>query len=107
MDFNIDEVLAQMLNAVKGEVRENWDLVKGSANGFLQSRRLRLELLASLRLKNQISGQFFEDRLKDEKDIMTSELHAIAIISKVTAQNAANAAIAVLQKAVDSIIGHV
>ena len=107
MDFNIDEVLAQMLNAVKGEAQENWDLVKGSANGFLQSRRLRLDLLASLRLKNQIDEQFFEDRLNDEKDIMTSELHAIAIISKVTAQNAANAALGVLQKAVGAIIGHV
>lgn len=107
MDFNIDEVLAQMLAAVQGAVQENWDMVKGPASSFLQSRRLRLDLLASLRLKNQIDEQFFEDRLNDEKDIMTSELHAIAIITKVTAQNAANAAIGILQKAVGSIIGHV
>lgn len=105
MDFNIDEVIAQMLNAIHGPVQDNWDMVKGPASSFLQARRLRLELLASLRVKQQIDEQFFEDRLADEKDIMTSELHAIAIISKVTAQNAANAAINVLQKAVSTFIG--
>src|ERR1700712_5111730 len=104
MNFDINEVLAQMLSAVKGEIKEDWPLVKGTANDFLQSRKLRLELIASLRLKNQISEQFFEDRLADEKDILESELHAVAIIGKVAAQNAANAAIGVLQKAVDAVI---
>ncbi|MEO6219905.1 MAG: hypothetical protein ABIO81_05720 [Ginsengibacter sp.] len=104
MKFNINEVLAQMIRAIKGEVKEDFPLVKGTANDFLQSRKLRLELLASLRLKNQISEEFFEDRLADEKDILESELHAIAIIGKVAAQNAANAAMAVLQKAVDAVI---
>jgi hypothetical protein len=105
MNFNIDEVIAQMLNAIKGEVQDNWSLVKDTASDFLQNRRLRLDLLTSLRLQQQISEQFYEGRLADEKDILASELHAIAIISKVTAQNAANAAIAVLQKAVTTAIG--
>ncbi|MEO6405564.1 MAG: hypothetical protein ABIY51_15405 [Ferruginibacter sp.] len=105
MTFNIDEVLSEMLTAVKGEVKEDWKIVKGTANNFLQSRKWRLELLASLRLQNQISEIFFKERLVDEKNILESELHAIAIISKITAQNAANAAMGVLQKTIDTVLG--
>ncbi len=62
-------------------------------------------MLASLRLDNQINDQDFKQRLKNEELILEAELHAIAIITKVTAQNAANAAIDVLNKAVSTAIG--
>ncbi|MEO7263962.1 MAG: hypothetical protein ABIW38_03570 [Ferruginibacter sp.] len=104
MTLNIDEVLSDMLLAVKSEVKDDWVIIKGSANDFLQSRKLRLDLLASFRINNQISEEFFMARLDDEKHILESELHAIAIISKVTAQKAANAAMSVLQKTVMSLI---
>ena len=105
MQFDINEVLAEMLGAVKKVTKENWDLLKSTANEFLQSRKLRLELLASFRLENQISQEFFEARLKDEKEIFQSELHAVAVITKAAAQKAANAAIAVLEKAVSTLLG--
>ncbi|CAN5685167.1 hypothetical protein BH10BAC2_BH10BAC2_03690 [soil metagenome] len=105
MQFDINEVLADMLGAVKKVAKENWDMVKTTANDFMQSRKLRLELLASFRLENQISQEFFEARLKDEKAILQSELHAVAVISKATAQKAANAAITVLESAVSKILG--
>ena len=47
MQFDINEVLAEMLGAVKKVTKENWDLLKSTANDFMQSRKLRLELLAS------------------------------------------------------------
>ena len=100
MDFDINEVLAEMLDAIKGSVKDDWKFVKDNANNFLQNRKERLELLASLRVTNQINDEFFKKRLADEQDILSSELHSIAIIGKVVAQNAANAAIAVLEKAV-------
>jgi len=59
MQFDINEVLAEMLGAVKKVTKENWDLLKSTANDFMQSRKLRLELLASFRLENQISQEFF------------------------------------------------
>lgn len=105
MQFDINEVLAEMLGAVKKVTKENWDLLKSTANDFMQSRKLRLELLASFRLENQISQEFFEARLKDEKAILQSELHAVAVISKAAAQKAANAAITVLEGAVNKILG--
>lgn len=105
MAFDINEVVAQMLGAVKTSVKDDWKFVKESANTFLQTRKDRLELLASLRLNNEISQKFFLKRLEDEKKILESELHAVAIITKAMAQRAANAAIDVLSKAVSTVIG--
>lgn len=105
MAFDINEVLADMIAAVKTQVADNWDLVKGTANDFFQSRKARLELLASLRLQNEISNDFFMARLADEKDILESELHAIAVIGKAAAQKAANAAIDVLENAIKTALG--
>ncbi len=105
MIFDINEVLAQMLGAIKTTVKDNWSNVKDTANSFLQDRKLRLELLASLRLQKQISQEFFLLRLNDEKKILESELHAVAIITKAIAQKAANAAIDILQGAVTKALG--
>ena len=81
--------------------------MKDATNGLLISKQGRIELLIDLRMNNEISDEFFKKRLADEKDILQSELSAIALISKVTAQNAANAALNVLQKAVETAIGTV
>lgn len=104
MNFDINEVLSQMLDAIKGSVKENWKLVQEPANSFLQKKKERLELLASLRIENQIDQEFFLKRLESEKYILESELHAIAIISKAMAQKAANAAIQVLINSITNII---
>jgi hypothetical protein len=104
MKFDIDETLAQMLEAMKGVVKDNWKTIRGNANTFLQNRKGRLELLTSLRLANELEEAFFQKRLQDEKKILESELHSIAIVSKSIAQKAANAAIEVLQGAMGKMI---
>jgi hypothetical protein len=104
MAFDINEVTAQMLGAVKTTLKDNWKMVKETAAAFLQSRKDRLELLASLRLNNEISHKFFMKRLEDEKKIFESELHAVSIITKAVAQKAANAALDVLSKAVSKAL---
>jgi len=102
MDFN--EVLAEMAQAIKGVVKEDWSVVKSTANDFLQDSKQRWQLLVSMRLNNEISEDNFKQRLKNEELIMESNLHAIAIITKAAAQAAANAAIAVLEKAVNTLL---
>lgn len=104
MNFDINEVLAQMLGAIKKSVKDDWSVIKTSANTFLQDKKDRLQLLTSLRIQNQISQEFFQKRLNDEKRILESELHSIAILTKVAAQNAANAAIDVLQMAINTAL---
>lgn len=101
MTFDIDETLAQMLKAIKDVVKDNWKLVKENANTYLQTRRSRLELLASLRLTNEIKEEFFRKRMKDEQKILESELHSIAIMTKAIAQKAANAALDTLENAIN------
>ena len=105
MAININEIIPQMLEAMKAEVKKDWGSIKGTTAGFLQSKKDRLTFLTNLRLHNRISDEDFKQRLKLEELILESELHALAVISKVTAQNAANAAIAVLSKAVSTAIG--
>lgn len=104
MRFDIDETLADMLKAIKGVVKDNWAMVKDNANTYLQDRRLRLELLVSLRLSGEIEESFFRKRLKDEKKVLESELHSIAIMSRAIAQKAANAALDVLDKAIGRVL---
>ena len=104
MAFDINETVADMLGSIKTTVKDNWNMVKDTANAFLQSKKDRLELLASLRIQNEISKEFFLKRMEDEKKILESELHAVAVITKAIAQRAANAAIDVLDKAISKAI---
>jgi hypothetical protein len=105
MAFDINEVVAQMLGAIKDTIKDNWNNVKDGANGYFQDHKSRLDLFASLRIQNQISEEFFESRLADEEKILESELHSIAIITKAVAQKAANAAIDIFQGAVTKALG--
>lgn len=104
MDFDINEVLADMLLAIKGTVTDNWDEVKSTANQIFERKKERLQLLAELRLNGDLSQEKFESRLQDEKLIVEAELHAVAVISKAIAQKAANKALDVLNKAVKTAI---
>jgi hypothetical protein len=104
MNFDINEILADMLNAMKGSIKDDWSVVKKSANNFIQSKKDRLELLTNMRLIGAIDNDFFEKRLTDEKEILISELHSIAIVNKVMAQNAANAAFKVLENVITAAL---
>lgn len=104
MEFDINEVLADMLAVIKETADDNWSEVKSTANQFLQRRKDRLALLAELRITGELSQEKFESRLEDEKLVFEAELNAIAVISKAIAQKAANAAIDILVKAVKTAI---
>ena len=104
MELDINEILADMLFAIKGTVTENWEEVKSTANQFLQNKKERLELLAELRINNELTQEKFESYLEDEKLVLEAELHAIAVVSKAIAQKATNAAIEVLVKAIKTIV---
>ena len=104
MILDINEILADMLNAMKISIKDDWSVVKKQANNFIQSKKERLELLLSMRLNKEINDSFFEKRLADEKEILTSELHSIAIVNKVVAQNAANAALNILENIITTAL---
>lgn len=100
MDFDINSVTADMLAAIKGKTESKWDIIKGTTLQFLERDKSRLELIALLRLNGDLTPEKFESRLSDHRLIMEAELNAVMVLSKATAQSAANAAIDVLEKAV-------
>ena len=106
MAFDINETVAQMLVAIQNNTgKDNWSLVKEKANYYMQDHKSRLELLAGLKLHNQINDEFFRNRVTDEQKILESDLHSIAIVTKAVAQKAANAAIEIFQSAVMKALG--
>lgn len=107
MEFDINEVLAKIASEVKSIFAENWDVAKSVVNQFLQNKKERLELLAELRISGDLTQERFESRLKDEKLIAEAEFHAVAVITKATAQKAANAVIKVLEDTVNVIISKI
>jgi len=104
MNIDINALVTDMLSAIKGTVEGNWEKVESTANQFLQNRKESLQLLVQLRINGDIDQDEFDSRLADEKLIVEAELNALAVLSKAIAQNAANAAIAILEKAAKAAI---
>jgi len=102
--INMNEVITDMLAAMKSSVSHHWKEIKESMHQFLAARKARFELLAELRISGELSQEHFESRLQDEKLIAEAEMQALEVISKAMAQNAANAAIDIFQKAVGAAI---
>ncbi len=100
MQIDMNGVFSQMKDAIKSEVRDGWQQAKSGTSSFFQKRAERMEMMANMRIQNKVTEEFFQERLLDERDILASELHTISMISKVTAQNAANAAIDILENAI-------
>lgn len=100
MEFNINAVLGDMLASMKNEVGKNWNKVETPAKQMLDNRKSRLVMLAKFRISNELTDEEFKSRLEDEKLLAEAELNALEVLSKVVAQNAVNAALEVLAKAV-------
>jgi len=104
MNFDINNVLADMLSAINGIVAGDWDKVKNTANQFLENDKERLQEIAQLRISGDLTDEKFQSRLSDEKLVVEAELNALEVVSKAIVQNAVNAAIDVLVKAVEAVI---
>lgn len=105
MKLDIDKTIEEMLSAIKGEAGRGWLKVKEAATEFAHRRRSRYVLVAQEMIKGNISQDKFKSILDDEKRLLESELLVLAVISKATAQRAANSAINVFEKAVMVAIG--
>jgi hypothetical protein len=107
MKFNIEGTLQDMLSAMKGVAKDHWQDVEATASSFLQRRKERLEMLATMRINGELSQEKFESRLQDEKLILEAEINALAVLSKAITQKAVNAAMDTLEKAVSKAISGV
>jgi hypothetical protein len=100
MSFDIEAVLGDMLDAVKGSVDADWDDVKGYAKQVFENQKEALKVLAEQRLRGELSDEELESELEDEKDTLEAELKAIQVMTKAMAQRAANAAVDVFFNAI-------
>lgn len=105
ISFDIDATIKDMLAAAKGQVATGWNDIKKTAEGFLQNKKKRLNMLADYRLSNEINDEELLSFLNDEKTLLASEVAALKVISKAVAQKAANAALDVLYNAIKKLIG--
>ena len=104
MTIDIDAVTSEMLDAVKASLALAWNKLDNTATSFFEDHRDRLETLAQQRLDNEIDDDFFQKRLQDEATILASDLCAEDIITQVAAQNAANAALDVLNTTIEAAL---
>ena len=104
MNFDINATLSQMLDAIKGIVKNDGYEIEDNAADFFNDRKERLQTLAIQRLNGEIDDAFLKDRLMDEQDILLAEIDAAKIVAKSVAQVAANAAIDIFQKAIIAAI---
>ncbi|MCZ4410569.1 hypothetical protein O3Q51_17265 [Cryomorphaceae bacterium 1068] len=100
MAFEIDEVIGDMAQAIKGSVKEDWPDAKETVKQFLDRRKERMKLIAELILKGVLTVDSAKPYLDIEKKLLEMEILSISIITKAVAQNAATKAIKVLMDAI-------
>ncbi|HEX8269141.1 MAG TPA: hypothetical protein VF581_04555 [Flavobacterium sp.] len=105
MELDIETILEDMLAAIKHEAGAGWQQIKDTALQFAERKKERYKLIGELTISGHIPKEKFKSILDDEKLLLESELLALAVISKAAAQRAANAALDILRKAVEGLIG--
>ena len=100
MKFDIESTLKSMVSAATDSAGTDLKEVKDTAQQFFEMNKARYGKLVTYRISGDIDQADFESRMEDEKKMLEAQLNTLAIISKIMAQNAANAAIDVLKNAV-------
>jgi len=105
MSFNINNVINDMVSAMKNSVESDAEDISGYAQQVLQGEKETLQELAELRLNGQITDEELKSELQDEKDTVEAQMLALVVMNKAMIQKAANAAMDVLFKAVKTALG--
>jgi hypothetical protein len=100
MAFEIDEVIGDMAQAIKGSVKEDWPDTKETVKQFFDRRKERMKLIAELIIKGSLTIETAKPYLEIEKKLLEMEILGITIITKAIAQTAATRAMKVLVDAI-------
>ena len=87
-----------MMLSLSDTLAENWKFCKSEIAAYFKSRKLRLDLLASLWLNKEINLQFLKHRISNESAILESEINTVTQISKESSHNAATVALSIYAK---------
>lgn len=100
MEFDVDAILNDMVLAVRKSVQKDYEEAETITELFVHANKARYKKLAEYRLAGKIDELSFKSRLQDEKLMLEAQFNTLSIFTKVMAQNAANAVIDVLEKAI-------
>lgn len=100
MAFEIDEVIGDMAQAIKGSVKEDWPDTKETVKQFLERRKERMKLIAELVIKGVLTLETAKPYLDIEKKLLEMEILGVTIITKAVAQKATMKAMKVLVDAI-------
>jgi hypothetical protein len=103
--MNADNIISEMFSALKLQLGDEYKRAEKQIDTILKMREERLKKLTQKRLDGAISTEDFQSYLEDEKDALTAELNTIQVIGKAAAQRAVNAALDVLNTAIDKTLG--
>ncbi len=103
--MNTDNIISEMFSALKLQLGDEYNRAEKQIDTILKMREERLKKLTQKRLDGAISTEDFQSYLEDEKDALTAELNTIQVIGKAAAQRAVNAALNVLNTAIDKTLG--
>lgn len=104
MRIDIDQTLQEMIQAVEESLGDGWKKVSGPVKEMMHRQRERFEMLSQMRTEGLLTEEEFQYRLNEQKQILQANVEALKLRGKVLAQNAANAAIEVFEKAVRALL---
>ncbi len=104
MSFNVETVLKDMLGAAAEVLKGEWPKAKDAMESVLKEEAGALKSIAEARIRGDIDDDELESQLEDEKATLEAGLAMVAVVAKVSLQNAVNAAINVFWKAVKGAI---
>jgi len=100
MSFDAEATFEDMIAAVSGVLSGEWPELKDCVEKALRDEKEALETIALMRLGGDIDDEDLKSNLDDEKVVLEAALLACQVRAKVLAENAVNAAIDVLNKAI-------
>lgn len=106
MAFEIDDVLAGMKDAMKGELDDDndWEDIQDYWAEVLKNRKEALRTIGDLRLQGALTNDEMEFELKQEKETLEIQFLTLKQMTKSLVQRMVNAAMAALRKAILDLV---
>jgi hypothetical protein len=105
MNFDFKKTFADMFAAAKGAAKGEWKNSKEIVEQFLEINKAQFKLIAEMYIAGEIDKNDFKYRMNEMKENVKMQSEALKVVAKVAAQNAANAALDVFEKAVRMAVG--
>lgn len=98
MDF--EKLFNDILEAMKGEIKEDWPKAKGYLKQIIENNKESMIEITKYYLNGELTLEEYQTELEAEMKTVQTEMLALNVMKKKAIQDAVNAAISVVMKAV-------